>query len=76
MFGDDAYEVWLNDTLLAAVENDEADQAFLKTKRVVVNRSSDEIGPLLLLNVRCRNQGRTSRGCWRIRVGVSGEGLL
>lgn len=70
MFGDDAYEVWLNDTLLAAVENDEADQAFLKTKRVVVNRSSDEIGPLLLLNVRCRNQGPNIAG------DVGGFGLV
>lgn len=62
LMGDDAYEVWMNGTLLAAVENDEADSAFLKTKRVVVKRTSDEIGPVMFFVVRCRNQGPNSAG--------------
>lgn len=62
MMGDDAYEVWLNGTLLAAVENDEADSAFLRTKRVVVDRTSDQMGPILFFTVRCRNQGPNTAG--------------
>lgn len=62
MMGDDAYEVWLNGTLLAACENDEADSAFLQTKRVVINRSKAEMGPILFFTVRCRNQGPNVAG--------------
>lgn len=62
LMGDDAYEVWLNGTLLAAVENDEADSAFLKTKRVVIRRTSAEMGPLMFFTVRCRNQGPNTAG--------------
>lgn len=62
MAGDDAYEVWLNGTLLAAVDNDEADSAFLQTKRVVVNRTSEQMGPLMFFMVRVRNQGPNVAG--------------
>jgi len=55
--GDDAYEVWWNGVPIAATANNEADDAFLKTKRVVVSVPGTYLGPNHHLHVRCRNEG-------------------
>lgn len=60
--GDDAYEVWWNGIPIAATANNETDDAFLKTKRVVVSVPGSTLGPDHHLHVRCRNEGPNTFG--------------
>ena len=55
--GDDAYDVWLDGINIAATANNDADDAFLKTKRVIINRTGAEMGPNHHLIVRALNEG-------------------
>lgn len=62
MAGDDAFDVAFQGEHLAAVDNNEADDAFMRTTRAIVRKTGAELGSLGFIRVRCRNQGPNIAG--------------